>query len=164
MEEPAAHVIDPELDLVLERELDVPVREVWRCWTEPERLKPWFCPRPWTTPECEIDLRPGGIFRTVLRGPGGEEHGGSGCFLAVLPERLLVWTGALGPGFRPNKAPAGVPLFTARIEMQSRGAARTHYRVIAIHADAEGAKAHAAMGFQQGWGAALDQMVALIRG
>ena len=56
--------IDPKLDLVLERVVDVPVHLVWKAWTEPEHLKPWFCPKPWYVSECEIDLRPGGMLRT----------------------------------------------------------------------------------------------------
>jgi uncharacterized protein YndB with AHSA1/START domain len=42
---------DSKHDLVLERTVDVPVELVWKAWTEPEHLKKWFAPRPWTTPE-----------------------------------------------------------------------------------------------------------------
>src|ERR1700757_372332 len=64
---------DPKLDLLLERIVDVPRELVWRAWTTPEHLKKWFTPAPWTTVDCEIDLRPGGIFRTVMRSPEGQE-------------------------------------------------------------------------------------------
>src|SRR6201992_4289323 len=49
---------DPKLDLIMEREVDVPVSLVWKVWTTPEHLKQWFCPRPWSVTHCEIDLRP----------------------------------------------------------------------------------------------------------
>jgi uncharacterized protein YndB with AHSA1/START domain len=75
---------DPELDLVLERVVDVPPALVWRAWTEPERLKRWFTPKPWQTVECEIDLRPGGIFRTTMRSPEGEDTPHVGCYLEVV--------------------------------------------------------------------------------
>jgi uncharacterized protein YndB with AHSA1/START domain len=70
---------DPRLDLLLERIVDVPPVLVWAAWTEPVRLKKWFTPAPWQTVDCEIDLRPGGIFRFVMRSPEGEEfpHVGS---------------------------------------------------------------------------------------
>ena len=58
-----AYKIDPKLDLVLERVVDVPPELVWRAWTEPKHLMPWFTPAPWKTVDCEIDLRPGGIFQ-----------------------------------------------------------------------------------------------------
>lgn len=64
--------INPALDLILDRTIDVPVELVWKAWTEPEHLMPWFCPVPWKTIECEIDLRPGGRFMTVMQSPEGE--------------------------------------------------------------------------------------------
>ena len=63
---------DPRLDLTFERIVDVPKELVWKAWTQPEHLKPWFCPLPWRTIDCEIDLRPGGIFRTVMLSPEGK--------------------------------------------------------------------------------------------
>jgi uncharacterized protein YndB with AHSA1/START domain len=45
------------LDLVLQRDIDVPVKLVWEAWTQPEHLKEWFVPRPWSLKECELDLR-----------------------------------------------------------------------------------------------------------
>jgi uncharacterized protein YndB with AHSA1/START domain len=41
------HKLDPKLDLVLERVVDVPPRLVWAAWTRPEHLKKWFTPAPW---------------------------------------------------------------------------------------------------------------------
>ena len=96
------HIPDPELDLVLDREVDVAPELVWRAWTEPELITQWFTPKPWETPVAEVDLRPGGIFRTVMRAPDGEEYHNVGCYLEVVPNERLVWTGALGPGFRPQ--------------------------------------------------------------
>lgn len=151
---------DPERDLVLTREIDVPPEAVWRAWTEPDRVEQWFTPRPWQTTECEIDLQPGGIFRTVMRGPDGEEGGGSGCYLEVVPHERLIWTGALGPGFRPNPREA-MPVdmtFTAIIAMEPT-ATGTRYTAAVMHADAAGARQHDEMGFFDGWGAALDQLV-----
>lgn len=157
---------DPRLDLAFSRVVDVPRAKVWRCWTEPELLKPWFCPKPWTTPECEIDLRPGGVFRTVLRSPEGEEHGGDGCYLEVVPERRLVWTSALGPGFRPVPPPAAETgaafVFTATLSFEDE-AGGTRYTAVVLHATEAGRAAHAAMGFETGWSAALDQLVAFAR-
>src|ERR1700754_5062637 len=100
---------DPELDLVLERTVDVPPEFVWRAWTEPELIKRWFTPAPWTTPGAEVDLRPGGAFRTIMRSPEGQEMDNTGCFLEVVPNRRLVWTGALGPDFRPKAHDPAVP-------------------------------------------------------
>ncbi|MBA3684075.1 MAG: SRPBCC domain-containing protein [Planctomycetes bacterium] len=60
---------EPKLDLVLERIAAAPPRLVWAAWTRPEHLVHWFTPAPWIVTACEIDLRPGGMFRTILRSP-----------------------------------------------------------------------------------------------
>lgn len=148
--------IDPELDLVLERVVDVPPELVWEAWTRPEHLREWFVPKPWTLAECEVDLRPGGIFRTVMKSPEGETHPGVGCFLEIVPRERLVWTAALLPGFRPAADPD--LSFTAVITFEPEGEG-TRYTAVAIHRDPEGRKQHEEMGFHDGWGAALDQLV-----
>jgi uncharacterized protein YndB with AHSA1/START domain len=69
--------IDPKLDVVLERVVDVSPDLVWIAWTQPKHLKAWFTPAPWTTVDCQIDLRPGGLFRTArgqLPGAPPEHH------------------------------------------------------------------------------------------
>lgn len=157
------HPIDPKLDLVLEREVDVPPELVWRAWTTPELLRQWFTPRPWETPECEVDLRPGGIFRTVMRSPEGEEFDNTGCYLEVVPEERLAWTSVLGPGYRPHPPdPDDLPM-SALIELAPNGSGGTRYRATAIHGDQALRNRHEEMGFQEGWGAALDQLVDLMK-
>ena len=58
---------DPRLDILLERTVAAPVKRVWAAWTVPARLHEWFVPSPYTLTDCEVDLRPGGVFRTVMR-------------------------------------------------------------------------------------------------
>lgn len=149
---------DPELDLVLERVVDVPVAAVWAAWTTPAHLMKWFTPPPWKTVACDIDLRPGGIFRTVMRGPDGEEMDNAGCYLEVVPSERLVFTDALGPGYRPKAK----PFMTAVITMQPEGTG-TRYRAVAKHCDPATRESHEEMGFHSGWATALDQLVALAR-
>ncbi len=115
------HQTDPKLDLVLERIVDVPPRLVWAAWTTPEYVKKWFTPTPWQTIDCEIDLRPGGIFRTVMRSPEGQEFPNTGCYLEVVENEKLVWTAALKPGYRPRNEPSEL-LFTAVILLEAHGA------------------------------------------
>ncbi|MCL4210071.1 MAG: SRPBCC family protein [Phycisphaeraceae bacterium] len=149
--------INPALDLVLERFVDVRPELVWKAWTEPEHLKRWFTPKPWTTVDCRIDLRPGGVFSTTMRSPDGKVMPpGVGCFLEVVRERRLVWTDALGPGYRPSNT----PFMTAMILLEPEGAG-TRYTAIAMHSDEAARKRHEDMGFHHGWSAALDQLVAL---
>ncbi len=158
---------DPKLDLVLERVIDVPRELVWAAWTKPEHIKKWFTPAPWSTVDCEIDLRPGGIFRTVMRSPEGEETPHVGCYLEVVPSEKLVWTSALGPGYRPVLKSTGTGscdelYFTAIITLEAQGS-QTKYKVVAMHGDEATCRQHEEMGFHEGWGATLDQLVALVK-
>lgn len=155
----------PELDLVFERTVEVAPELVWMAWTQPEHLKHWFTPAPWTTVDCEIDLRPGGIFRTTMRSPEGEEFPNLGCYLEVVANRRLVWTDALEPGFRPSRVDPGphCPFkFTATILLEPAGRG-TRYTAIVQHKDAASRGRHEEMGFHDGWGAALEQLVAHVR-
>lgn len=157
---------DPALDLELERVVDVKPAVVWAAWTEPERLMKWFCPKPWQTVECDIDLRPGGIFRTVMRTPEGElmPHS-TGCYLEIVPNEKLVWTTALLPGFRPTNTTLDdsdgchTIEFTAIISLTPQGDG-THYRVVVRHGDEASARKHVEMGFHDGWNTVLDQLIA----
>jgi uncharacterized protein YndB with AHSA1/START domain len=166
MTRPLVHVPNPAFDLVLERIVDVPKELVWKAWTTPEQVKLWFTPAPWKTVDCAIDLRPGGAFRTTMESPEGKQFPNVGCYLEVVENEKLAWTNALEPGYRPAKSLAACPgeefLFTAVISLESHGSG-TRYTAMAIHQTEAGRARHEAMGFQDGWGAALDQLVAMVK-
>jgi uncharacterized protein YndB with AHSA1/START domain len=155
--------LDPQLDLVFERIVSVSPELIWAAWTTPEHLKHWFTPAPWQTVDCEIDLRPGGLFRTVMRSPEGQEFPNVGCYLEVIPGQKLVWTSALRSGYRPQAAAVepstGNFAVTAVISMEPHESG-AKYTALVMHGDAAGCKAHEEMGFYEGWGKALDQLVA----
>ncbi len=155
---------NPKLDLVLERTIPVAPEKVWAAWTTPELIVQWFTPAPWKTANAEIDLRPGGGNCITMESPEGEQYPNSGCYLQVEPERLLVFTSVMATDFRPATPSngAGDLPFTARIEIAPAADGGTHYRAIVMHADEDAARRHEEMGFNDGWGAALDQLVALM--
>jgi len=155
--------LDPTLDLTFERIVDVPVERLWQAWTDPSHLIHWFTPEPWSTVQAEVDLRPGGRFATLMRSPEGQEYPNAGCYLEVIPNERLVWSNAVQPGFRPAQATAAGSTdfaFTAVISLEALGPSTTRYTATVLHPDAATCQRHAAMGFHQGWGAALDQLVA----
>jgi uncharacterized protein YndB with AHSA1/START domain len=161
--------INPELDLIFERVVDVPPELVWKAWTEPEHLMKWFCPVPWKTVECEIDLRPGGRFYTAMRSPEGQNFPHTGCYLEVVKNEKLTWTSALEAGFRPAKQPELTPghecaefQFTASLILEKQGKG-TKYTAIAMHAEKSTKLKHEQMGFNEGWGTALEQLVAMVK-
>jgi uncharacterized protein YndB with AHSA1/START domain len=148
-------------DLVLERVLDAPRDLVWKAFSTPEHLRQWWAPRPYQTPECEMDLRPGGKFYTRMTGPDGFDVKATGCFLEVVALEKVVWTSALGENFRPNEfAPdgcGGFP-FTAIMTFEETADGKTRYRAVAMHRNAADRETHAAMGFHDGWGTCADQL------
>jgi uncharacterized protein YndB with AHSA1/START domain len=147
-------------DLVLERLLHAPRELVWRAWTDPEQLKRWWAPRPYQTPEVEMELRPGGKFYVRMTGPDGFDIRGTDCFLEVVEGERIVWTTALGPGFRPVEIIedcGGFP-FTAIMTFEDNGDGRTRYKAVALHRNEADRETHAKLGFHEGWGTCADQL------
>jgi uncharacterized protein YndB with AHSA1/START domain len=148
-------------DLVLERTLDAPLELVWRAWTEPEHIKRWWAPRPYETPEVEVEWKPGGIFRFRMEGPDDFVEDSAGCVLEFVPRERIVWTSALGPGYRPNRIEGegceGFP-FTAIVTFADAGDGRTFYKAVALHKDKADRDVHEKMGFHEGWGTVAAQL------
>jgi uncharacterized protein YndB with AHSA1/START domain len=145
-------------ELALTRLIAAPRHALWRCWTEPELIKRWFTPRPWTTPVAEVDVRPGGASDMVFRGPDGEEFPNRGVYLEVVPDERLVFTDAYTAGWIPSAK----PFMTGIITFADEGGA-TRYTALARHWTAEDRARHEDMGFHDGWGRATDQLETLAR-
>ena len=77
-------------EIVLTRVFDAPRRLVFDAFSKPELLKRWFGPRGWSMSVCEVDLRVGGGFRFVLRGPNGKEMGMRGAYREIVPPERSV--------------------------------------------------------------------------
>lgn len=153
-----------EQDLVLERVVDVSPELVFKAWTTPKHLMPWFCPKPYRTVECEIDLKPGGKFFAQMVDPDGNKlQAHPGCYLEIVPNRKLVWTSALGPGFRPLDPKLAPWFFTAVLTFEPHGNGGCKYTATAVHTTKEHAEAHEKMGFSQGWGKVVEQLVAYVK-
>lgn len=158
---------DPLLDLQFQRDVSLSPTHIWEGLTNPSILMNWFCPKPWKVIDCEIDLKPGGIFRTVMQSPEGERMPDNAwCFLAIEPQRRLVWTNEFGPGFRPKPQPKDENLgffFVVDLRLSPLNSGGTSYTANVMHQNEASRKAHDEMGFQEGWGAALDQLVELMK-
>jgi uncharacterized protein YndB with AHSA1/START domain len=81
-----------EREIAMTRVFDAPRSLVFDAWTKPELLKRWLGVRGgWAFAVCEVDLRVGGRYRFVWRGPGGTEMGMGGVYREIVrPERLVA--------------------------------------------------------------------------
>jgi uncharacterized protein YndB with AHSA1/START domain len=77
-------------EIVLTRVFDAPRDLVFDAFSKPELLKRWFGPRGWSMPICEVDLKVGGGFRFVLRGPDGKDVGMRGLYREITPPERSV--------------------------------------------------------------------------
>jgi uncharacterized protein YndB with AHSA1/START domain len=79
-------------EIVMTRVFDAPRELVFEAHSSCEHMSNWWGPRKYEVATCEIDFRPGGEWRIVHRGPGGEEHGFHGEFREILRPERIVWT------------------------------------------------------------------------
>src|SRR5262245_45693837 len=79
-------------EIALERTFDAPRPMVFAAFTRPEHLRHWWGQRGSTLSVCDVDLRPGGAWRMVIRGADGEENGFRGEFREIVPPEQITWT------------------------------------------------------------------------
>ena len=80
--------------LTLKRRLNAPPSKIYRAWTDAAKISRWFGPEDAEILRAETDVRVGGRFRIVFRGPDGEEHDVGGVYREVVPNQKLVFTWA----------------------------------------------------------------------
>ena len=145
-------------DLVLVRVIDAPRAAVWKAWSTPELLARWWAPLPYTVPHCDLDFRPGGTFKAVMRGPDGNEFPHQGIYLDVVPHERIVFTDAFVEAWTPSAK----PFMTAIATFEDEGG-KTKYTARVRHWTLADKEAHEAMGFHQGWSTCAEQLEALAR-
>ena len=96
----------------------------------------WWGPHGMTTPECEMQLWVGGLFRTLMRTADGTEYDNQGVFLEIVAPRRLVFTDAFPPGW----VPAAKAFMTAVVTFDDEHG-KTRYTARALHWNAEDCRA-----------------------
>lgn len=150
--------LDPKTDLTFTRTLPVPRELVWECWTSPKHIPHFFVPKPHKVTKCEVDLRTGGKFNTTFEVDGASMEN-TGVYLEVVDGKRLVFTDAYSEGWKP----APEPFMTAILELEDTPDGGTKYTATARHRSPESRKTHEEMGFHDGWGTVVDQLVDYIK-
>jgi len=145
--------------LSITRTIEAPVEAVWRCWTQQELLKKWYCPKPWNVSEADFSVKPGGRMNMTMSGPDGERIDLVGSFLEVNPHRRLVFTDAYAEGYMPKPE----SFMTGVVEFSRDDDGHTLMVWSARHATAEARDQHLEMGFETGWSTAADQLNSLAK-
>jgi len=152
-----AETTSSDRELVISRIIDAPRERVFKAWTDPELLKQWFAPLPYTTPVAELDVRPGGANLIVMRDPAGNEFPNRGVYLEVVKNERFVFTNAYTKAWEPSEK----PFMTVIVTFEDEGG-KTKYTARVLHWTVADREAHEKMGFHQGWGQCADQLVALV--
>jgi uncharacterized protein YndB with AHSA1/START domain len=139
--------VDAPPALVLSRRFRYPRARVFEAWTKAEHVAQWFTPAPLVTSACEVDLRPGGVFRIVMRMPNGEEHALDATFVEVVAPERIVFRGSIPDG----------NVIETTVTFEDHGA-ETTLGVRQTYSFAS----PATQGAPQGWAATLDQLGAVV--
>jgi uncharacterized protein YndB with AHSA1/START domain len=130
-------------ELRMSRVFDAPKSLVFEAWSKAEYVSRWFTPKPLTTPSCEVDLRPGGVFRIVMRMPDGMEFPMDARFTEVVAEERIVFEA---------KIHGGLDVHTTVTFEDEGGKTRMSVHQVYAHESPATRGAHA------GWTATLDQL------
>ncbi|MGE5625478.1 MAG: SRPBCC family protein [Bacillota bacterium] len=147
---------DTERELTLTRVFDAPRALVFRAWTDPKLLARWWGPQMFTNPVCEVDARPGGHLRIVMRGPDGSDYPMRGVFREVVaPEKLSFTNFAVDLEDRPV-----IEGFTTVLFAEEGGKTR-----LTIHTCGKAVQPVAVQylqGMEQGWTGSLEKLATLL--
>ena len=152
-------VLDPELDLTIDRVIHAPKARVWQAWTDPGDLARWWLPAPTLCRVERLEVVSGGAFVTSMSDDGTTfvPHLDA-CFVVVEPGARIVFTNALDSSWRPTD-PSPVAM-TAEITFGDHPDG-TDYQVVVRHGDAASRAAHEQLGFVDGWGTVTAQLAAV---
>jgi uncharacterized protein YndB with AHSA1/START domain len=153
----------PERTLVTTRIFDAPREAVYKAWTDPKQLAKWFPPEGFTSPRCEIDARPRGVFRVDMQGPNvppfdGNVFPGPGKFVEVIPNERLVFT--MTPEFdgRP------LPTVTTTVTFEDVAGKRTRCTVAQSLETVDAFKQMAKQGMAEGIAQSLGKLAGVLSG
>lgn len=108
--------------IVLQRLYDAPRELVWEAITDPRHVSQWFGGEGFSSALCEMDVRPGGVWRHVMRAPNGMEFPVNSVFIEVVPPERLVWTSENAE----QAAAEGKPVNVTTVTLEARGD-KTHW-------------------------------------
>ena len=142
--------------IVITRDFDAPRDLVWQTITDPKHVAVWYGGPGFTNPVCEMDLRPGGIWRHVMQAPTGARYTINSVFEEVVAPEKLVWR-TIGDPHR-NPAPP-TSLNTVTLEVRGR---QTRWQLVSLFDSMAERDLSSKMGFAHMIGLGADRMAAYL--
>src|ERR1700733_5877235 len=150
--DPAFTLTTPsDREIVMTRIFDAPRHLVFEAWTKPEHVARWWGWRDSTLPVCEIDLRPGGAWRFVLRKSDGEEYPFKGVYREIAAPERLVYTECF------DEPSAGSPEWLSTVTFEEQDG-RTKLTCTSLHKLKEARDGHLKAGMEAGAAQTLDRL------
>ena len=147
-----------EPTIVMRRTFDAPRDLVWAALTDPKHVVHWYGGRGFENPVCEMDVRPGGRWRHVMRTPDGAEHELEFVFVEVVRPERLAWRNA-----RPERRPElAYRNNTTTVTLEEAGR-KTRWKLVARFGSIEGRDAALRIGFTAVLGEGTDKFAELLR-
>ena len=137
--------------LYMRRTFNAPRQRVFDAFVRPEVLSEWFGPHGMACFLCEVDARPGGRYRSGMRGDSGSDHVVGGEYREVVAPERLVMTWVWEQGENAGRE----TLVTLRFRDVPDGT-----ELILMHEFPENPEASAAHG--RGWTATFDGLEAYL--
>lgn len=142
-------------EIVMTRVFEAPRALVFDCYTRPELLERWLTgPDGWSLKVYENDLRVGGAYRWVWRGPGGEEMGLSGIHREIVRPQRIVRTELFGSDCTGGEAVGTLAL--------SERDGKTTVTTTVLYLSREARDGVLRSGMEHGVAASCDRLAALL--
>ncbi|HEX4206637.1 MAG TPA: SRPBCC domain-containing protein [Ktedonobacteraceae bacterium] len=144
----------------MERQFNAPRTLMFQVFTQPEHLKRWWAPQPYTLPVCIIDLRPGGIWHYCMRSPEGQEQWARAVYREIeLPEKLVYTTTFADEHANPIE---GMPEHLTTVTFTEEGG-KTRVTTHAQFSSAEALKIAVDIGMPQGMNMTWNYLVEYVQ-
>jgi uncharacterized protein YndB with AHSA1/START domain len=151
-------------DFVITRMFDAPRTLVWKCFTEPERMREWWGPKGSTIVASNMDLRVGGTYHGAMRDPQGNVMWAKFVYREIVPPELLVWEHSFsdeaGGLTRHPLSPTWPLKLLTRVTLEPSGKTKLTLRWAPLDATKEEQETFAAAhdSMRGGWTGTFDQL------
>ncbi|MBA2393355.1 MAG: SRPBCC domain-containing protein [Ktedonobacteraceae bacterium] len=150
-----------EQEFIVERQFTAPRTLMFQAFTQPEHIKRWWAPQPFTIPVCTIDLRPGGIWHYSMRSPEGQDHWARSVYSEIVPPEKLVYTSTFADEHaNPTE---GIPEHLTTVTFTEE-AGKTRVTALIQFSSATAMKTALDMGMQQGMNMTWDYLTEYVQG